>query len=398
MKNPYRSTMYACFTGYVVQAIVNNFIPLLFVTFQQSYGISLSRITFLITFNFGVQLAVDLLSAGLIDRIGYRASVLAAHLFSAAGLFFLAILPQILPDPFAGLLISVTVYAIGGGLIEVLISPIIEACPFDNKEGIMSLLHSFYCWGHVGVVLISTLFFACFGINHWQILAFLWAVVPLANFFAFCRAPIISLKEERGEGLSVRSLLSLGTFWIMVILMLCAGASEQAVSQWASAFMEKGLGISKAIGDLAGPMTFAVMMGSSRALYSKFSSRLNLQNALMISGLLCLTSYLLIAFCSWPPAGLAGCALCGFSVGILWPGTFSLASARINGGTAMFAFFALAGDLGCSLGPTLVGNVSSLAGGQLRAGILAAICFPAALILGLSLLKKVPSCVSAKAQ
>ena len=261
MKNPYRRTMYACFAGYIVQAIVNNFVPLLFITFQKSYGISLAKITFLITFNFGIQLLVDLLSAGFIDRIGYRASILTAHVCSGAGLLCLAVLPGLLPDPFLGLLISVTIYAVGGGLIEVLVSPIMEACPFDNKKGIMSLLHSFYCWGHVGVVLISTLFFACFGTESWQILAVFWAIIPLANTFIFAGAPIASLKEEAGEDMPVRTLLSMKTFWVMILLMLCAGACEQAVSQWASAFAEKGLGISKTAGDLAGPMTFALLMG-----------------------------------------------------------------------------------------------------------------------------------------
>lgn len=383
MKNPYRRTMYACFAGYIVQAIVNNFVPLLFITFQKSYGISLAKITFLITFNFGIQLLVDLLSAGFIDRIGYRASILTAHVCSGAGLLCLAVLPGLLPDPFLGLLISVTIYAVGGGLIEVLVSPIMEACPFDNKKGIMSLLHSFYCWGHVGVVLISTLFFACFGTESWQILAIFWAIIPLANTFIFAGAPIASLKEEAGENMPVRTLLSMKTFWVMILLMLCAGACEQAVSQWASAFAEKGLGISKTAGDLAGPMTFALLMGSSRALYSRLSQKLDLLTALMGSGLLCLFSYLLITLAPWAPVQLLGCALCGFSVGILWPGTFSLASERLRGGTAMFALFALAGDLGCSLGPTLVGSVSGMAGDELQAGILAAVCFPVLLLLGL---------------
>ena len=383
MKNPYRRTMYACFAGYIVQAIVNNFVPLLFITFQKSYGISLAKITFLITFNFGIQLLVDLLSAGFIDRIGYRASILTAHVCSGAGLLCLAVLPGLLPDPFLGLLISVTIYAVGGGLIEVLVSPIMEACPFDNKKGIMSLLHSFYCWGHVGVVLISTLFFACFGTESWQILAVFWAIIPLANTFIFAGAPIASLKQEAGEVMPVRILLSMKTFWVMILLMLCAGACEQAVSQWASAFAEKGLGISKTAGDLAGPMTFALLMGSSRALYSRLSQKLDLLTALMGSGLLCLFSYLLITLAPWAPVQLLGCALCGFSVGILWPGTFSLASERLRGGTAMFALFALAGDLGCSLGPTLVGSVSGMAGDELQAGILAAVCFPVLLLLGL---------------
>ncbi|MCD8155199.1 MAG: MFS transporter [Clostridiales bacterium] len=389
MKFTYKHTMYACFIGYIVQAVVNNFAPLLFLTFHSTYGIPISRITFLVTFNFGLQLVVDLLSAGFVDRIGYRTAALAAHVLSAAGLLCLAILPELLPDPFVGLLISVMVYALGGGLLEVLISPIVEACPNDNKEGAMSILHSFYCWGHVGVVLISTLFFAVFGIANWKIMAALWAVIPAVNAFLFAKVPIASLMEEGEKGLSTKELLSLKTFWLLAVLMVCAGASEQAVSQWASTFAEQSLGISKTIGDLAGPMLFAITMGTSRALYGKYSERLNLSCAILGSSLLCVASYLLISLSPWSVLGFAGCALCGFSVGILWPGTFSMAALKIHGGgTAMFAFYALAGDLGCSLGPTVVGRVSAAAGDNLKTGILTAIVFPALLVFGVLLLRK----------
>ena len=389
MKLTYRHTMYACFAGYVVQAIINNFVPLLFVTFQQTYHLPLSQITALITFNFGIQLLVDLLSAGFIDRIGYRASILLAHGMSVLGLAGIVVLPSLLPDPFSGLLLSVMIYALGGGLLEVLVSPIVEACPFDHKEAAMSLLHSFYCWGHVAVVLFSTLFFTLFGIENWRIMALIWALVPAVNFLLFTQVPISSLQEEGEGGLSLKNLLATPVFWVMMVLMLCAGACEQAVSQWASTFAETALGVSKTLGDLTGPMTFAIMMGSSRVLYSRCSNQLPLAAALAGSGLLCLCSYLLIVLSPWPVVGLAGCALCGFSVGVLWPGTFSLASLKIRGGgTLMFALFALAGDLGCSLGPTVVGRVSAAAGNNLKAGILSAVIFPCLLLAGVFLLSK----------
>lgn len=383
MKNNFQKTMYACFAGYIVQAIVNNFVPLLFLTFEKSYHIPLSQITMLITFNFGIQLLVDLLSAGFVDRIGYRVSIVLAHVFSAAGLIGLVILPEILPNAFVGLLLAVVVYAIGGGLIEVLISPIVESCPSDNKEKAMSLLHSFYCWGHVAVVLFSTLFFKLCGIDHWKVMALIWAALPIINGLVFCKVPIASLIEEGETGMTLGELCRNKIFWILMLMMLCAGASEQAVSQWASTFAEKSLGVSKAIGDLAGPMAFAILMGSARAFYGKFGDKIDLDKFMVGSGLLCIGSYLLISLSPLPQLSLLGCAICGLSVGIMWPGSFSKASAVMrNGGTAMFALLALGGDLGCSGGPTLVGYVSSMFSEDLKRGILAAIVFPVLLIAG----------------
>lgn len=389
MRQNYQKTMYACFIGYIVQAVVNNFVPLLFVTFQKSYGISMSRITFLITINFCIQLAVDLISAGFVDKIGYRASVILAHVCAAAGLLGLTILPDLFSDPYWGIVLSVGIYAVGGGLIEVLISPILEACPTDNKEKAMSLLHSFYCWGHVGVVLVSTVFFALFGIKHWKILTVLWVLIPVCNILLFAKAPIYSLHEEGEKGLTLKQLFSRKLFWVFLLMMLCAGASEQAVSQWASTFAEQGLGVTKTVGDLAGPMAFALLMGTARLIYGKYGDRLNLDRFIGGSCLLCMASYLCIVFVPVPLAGLLGCAVCGFSVGILWPGTFSKASAGIRGGgTAMFAMLALAGDVGCSGGPTLAGLVSSAFGNDLHKGILAAIIFPMLLLVSLFLAKR----------
>ena len=388
-KNNYQLPMYACFLGYIVQAIVNNFLPLLFVTFQKTYSIPLTQITLLITLNFGIQLVIDMLSAGFVDKIGYRDSAIIAHVCSAAGLVLLTVLPEAFPDPFAGILIAVFIYAIGGGLIEVLISPILEACPTDNKEKAMSLLHSFYCWGHVGVVLISTLFFTLFGIENWKILAVCWAVVPAVNIILFAKAPIYSLHEEGETGLTLKQLFTRKIFWVMMLMMLCAGASEQAVSQWASTFAEQGLGVSKTIGDLAGPMSFAALMGLSRLLYGKFGDKLDLDKFMRMSCLLCIAAYLCISLVPLPAVGLVGCAVCGFSVGIMWPGTFSKASAAVKGGgTALFAMLALAGDVGCSGGPTLAGFISGCFNGELRAGILAAIVFPVLLLIGIQLAKK----------
>lgn len=388
MQNKYQKTMYACFTGYVVQAIVNNFVPLLFLTFENTYQVPLSQITMLITINFGIQLLVDLLSARFVDRIGYRAAIILAHIFSGVGMLGLVILPELLPSAFAGLLLAVVIYALGGGLIEVLISPIMESCPTKNKEKAMSLLHSFYCWGHVGVVLISTLFFKIFGIENWKVLTCIWVVIPVINAAIFYKAPIAPLVEEGEEGWSMIDLCKSRIFWVLMLMMLCAGASEQSVSQWASTFAEKGLGVSKMAGDLAGPMAFAIFMGSARAFYGKFGDRINLDKFMLGSSILCVLSYLCISLAPFPFLSLMGCAVCGLSVGIMWPGGYSKAAALLrNGGTAMFALLALAGDLGCLGGPTLVGYVSSAASDNLKTGILSAIIFPLLLILGIILLK-----------
>lgn len=384
MKNQYNKTITACFIGYIVQAIVNNFVPLLFLTFHSSYGISLSKITLLVTFNFGVQLLVDLLSIGFIDRIGYRVSMVLAHFFAAAGLAALTVLPEVLPDPFVGILLSVMIYAVGGGLLEVLLSPVVEACPSGNKEAAMSMLHAFYCWGHVGVVLISTLFFQICGTSSWKILALFWALIPLANMFVFTKVPIATLTPEGESGMNLGELFSNRLFWVLVLMMVCSGASEQAVSQWASVFAEMGLGISKTLGDLAGPMAFAILMGISRAFYGKFGERLNLDRFMAGSSILCIASYLTIVFVPVPAVSLIACAICGLSVGIMWPGTFSKAAASLPaGGTAMFALLALGGDLGCSGGPTLVGMISGAMDDNLKAGILFAVIFPVLLLAGI---------------
>lgn len=386
MEQKYQRTVYACFVGYIVQAIVNNFVPLLFLTFHDSFGIPLIQITFLVTLNFGVQLLVDLLSVAFVDRIGYRLSLMIAHGCAALGLLLLAFLPDALPNPYVGILLSVVLYAIGGGLLEVLVSPVMESCPTSNKEAAMSLLHSFYCWGHVGVVLISTAFFTLFGISRWRMIACLWSVIPLANLFVFSRVPIASLIKEGETGMTLTQLFKNKLFWILMLLMICAGACEQAVSQWASTFAEQGLGVSKTLGDLMGPMLFAILMGTSRAIYGKLGDKLPLEKCIFGCALLCLGSYLVISLCPIPAMSLLACGICGFSVGIFWPGTFSMASAALpRGGTALFALLALGGDVGCSGGPTYVGAISSILGGDLKKGILLAVVFPILMLVGLAL-------------
>ena len=387
IRNSYNHTIYASFTSFIVQAIINNFLPLLFITFQSKYNISFDRIVVLISFNFITQLLVDILAIKLADKIGYRICIVAAHIFAGVGLISLAVLPGLFSDPLIGLIISVMLYAVGGGLIEVIASPIVEACPTDNKEGAMSLLHSFYCWGQAGVVLFSTLFFVIFGIDHWRYVALIWAMIPLANAIYFSLVPINTLHGDE-EPIKVRKFAGNRIFWLMILLMFCAGACELSISQWASAFAEAGLGVTKTIGDLAGPCTFAVLMGISRVFFAKHSEKLDLKNYMLICAGLCLISYLLASLSTSAIIGLLGCALCGFAVGIMWPGTYSLSAAGIKGGsTSMFALLALAGDLGCFAGPSVVGAVTGAVGGNMKMGILAAAIFPVIMIIGLFIFK-----------
>lgn len=413
IRKSYHHTIYASYLGYITQAIVNNFAPLLFLTFMAEFDLTLERITLITTVNFLVQLAVDAISAKVVDQIGYRPCIMAAHFCSAVGLIGLAVLPSVM-SPMAGIMTAVVLYAIGGGIIEVLISPIVEACPTDEvspsgltiesdcpqspsvaptrprrhvrvgtiKESAMSLLHSFYCWGHAGLVLLSTAFFAVFGMENWRVLACIWALVPLINIAYFALVPIYPIVADKQQQMSIRDLFRRPVFWLLMAMMVCAGASEQGMSQWASAFAEKGLGISKAIGDLLGPCAFAVTMGTARALYGKFAERLPLRAFMAMSSALCIVCYLAASLCASPVLGLIGCALCGFSVGIFWPGTFSIAAKLLpGGGTAMYALMALGGDLGCSGGPTTVGLMSGLMGGNMHLGLLTAIVFPIGMLV-----------------
>ncbi len=385
----YKHTIFACYAGYIVQALIINYVPLLYVTFQSQFGVSLSRITLLTTICFGVQIFTDLLASKFVDKVGYRFCAVAAHIFSALGLFSLAVLPGLI-DPTAGLIVSACLYAMGGGLIEVVVSPVVEACPTKKKEASMGLLHSFYCWGSVFVILVSTLLFAVVGISHWKLIACLWAVLPLANAVFFCFVPLYSLPQSADERPSTfRSLAKNRAFWVLFILMLCAGATEVSVTQWASAFAEDSLGISKTLGDLAGPMAFAVLMGICRVFYAKSLQKVSLRKFLIVSAAGCICAYLLIALPPLPVLNLLGCALCGFFVGILWPGTFSTAAKTLPyGGTMLFALLALAGDLGCTAGPTLVGFVSGFFGDNLQIGLLSAIIFPVLALATVFLLPK----------
>lgn len=385
----YRKTLISCYLGFITQAIAANFAPLLFLTFHNGYGIPFGKIALISSVFFVTQLIIDVLCARFADKIGYRKCVIGSQVFSALGLIGLAFLPELLPNPFSGIIISTVIYAMGSGLTEVLVSPIVEACPFEHKEAAMSLLHSFYCWGSVGVILISTLFFTVFGIENWKWLSCIWAIIPLVNVYNFSVCPIAHPVED-GEGMRIRDLLRVPLFWLAILLMVCAGASELSMAQWASAFAESALGLTKSVGDIAGPCMFAVTMGISRTLYGKYGEKLDLMKFMIGSALLCLICYITASLSGIPVIGLLGCIMCGFSVGIMWPGSISICSGKIpTGGTAMFALLAMAGDLGGALGPAIVGNITQNAGNDMQKGMLAGFAFPLILMISLLLLNRV---------
>lgn len=388
MDRRYKRTLWACYIGYITQAIVVNLAPLLFVIFQQTFAITLGQIGFLVTYNFCVQILVDLLGARYVDRLGYKRCVILAHAFCALGLVSLGLLPGLLPNPYLGLLLATSLYATGGGMLELVISPTVEALPTEGKAAAMSLLHSFYCWGQALVVILTTLLLRWAENESWRYIPMLWALIPLANICLFAVSPVRELSEN-GPTMPMGTLLKKRIFWLLALLMLCSGASELAMGQWSSFFAERGLGVDKTLGDLLGPCLFAVLMGISRWFYGTRGERIPLKKFIVLSSCLCVDSYLMAAKAPWPVLSLLGCGLCGLSVGILWPGVFSLAAeACPQGGTAMFALLAMAGDMGCAAGPSVVGLVSDWFGGELRAGLLAATVFPVVLVAGIRMLHK----------
>lgn len=394
-KLSYRSTMLACYNGYITQAITINLAPLLYLCFQREFSLSLGQISFLIACNFSTQLCVDFFASVFSERINLRFFAVLAHLLAVVGLFGLSVFPLLMP-PYVGLLLAVGLLGVGGGFTEVMISPLLEACPTTEKSGNMSLLHSFYSWGQAGVVLLSGIYFHFLGVDAvWRYLPWIWAIIPLLGAIAFCFVPIYTLPRAEELGTDRRCILFSKRFLCFILMMFCAGASEMTMSQWASGFAESALGLDKALGDLLGPCLFAVMMGGARVLYGRFSARVNLDAVMLGCCFLCIGSYLLAAVAMLPLLAFAGCALCGFSVGIFWPGILSSASGRLpGGGIPMFALLALAGDLGCLLGPSLAGWIAEVFGGNLRTAFLFAILFPLINVFFLgALVRKKKECV-----
>lgn len=395
MNKKYTSTKIACYTGYFVQAIINNLAPLFYVIFQEEFGINYTKISWLIMLNFVTQLAVDIASVKVIAKLGYRTSIVLAHVFSAVGLFLLGNLPRAMDNHYLGLIIPIIIYAIGSGLIEVLVSPIVEGLPLENKSGEMSLLHSFYCWGQMSVVLFTTIAIRFVGGENWVYAPMLWAIIPFINMFAFMRVPIFPPVPEGKDEMKVGELFRSGTFILLCVLMLCSGASELAMSQWASTFAEKSLGVDKLTGDLLGPCLFALLMASARVAFGLLGDKIGIKKVLAFSAALCVAAYLTATLSKAPIASLIGCGLCGLSVATMWPGVFSFAAKIFpRGGTALFAMLAVFGDFGCAFGPWLAGVVSdgvrasSLTFDPLKFGLLSSVIFPLTMLVAIRALSR----------
>lgn len=398
MQRTFKSTKIACYIGYFVQAIINNLSPILFIIYSEEFGISLSAIGALILINFFSQAIMDVVSVKIVDRIGYKKIILTSHACAAIGLFLLGVLPLLFPEnAFPFLAIATTISALGSGMIEVTISPIVDSIPSDRKEAEMSLLHSFYCWGQMAVVAFSTIFIRVFGNRFWFLLPMLWALVPLFNFINFMTVPFMpTLKEE--EKTPIKELLSSAAFRIAMVLMLCGGASELAMSQWSSYFAEAGLGVSKVMGDLLGPCMFAILMGCGRLFFGIYGHKIDLKKTMLCLGILCTVCYGITGLSKNPMLALLGCALAGLATSLFWPGTFSIVSGLYpKGGASMFGLLAIMGDLGCSTGPFLVSLISSAAqhqnvmlsdGSALKFGFTVAMLFPATVAVSLLLLMK----------
>ncbi|MCQ2069739.1 MAG: MFS transporter [archaeon] len=377
VRDDYRHTFNACYITYVIQAALVTLAPLLFVTFSEEFSLGLDEITLLTTLNFGIQLVFDIISTKVIDRVGFRSAMIVSHILVSTGLVTMAFAPYVLDSPYMGLVLGTLVYGAGGGISEVVVNPIVVSCPVEDRSKALTILHSFFCWGQAIVVVLCTLFFVLFGTAQWSVMLCLWAVLPIANTAYVSLVPMADGKVSGNDGNRINGLLKLKVFWLFVVLMLCGGAAEHAMGQWASAFAEETLGISKTAGDLVGLGLFAVFMAVARTIYGKSGEGTDLYRYMLLSTLMCIVCLAVAAFSPYPWLALAGCALCGFATGIYWPGTLGMSSTAIPmGGTAMFALLSLAGDVGCSTGPTVVGFAADLGGGSLAFGLATAIVFP----------------------
>ena len=395
MNKNYIPTKIACYTGYFVQAIINNLAPLFYVIFQEEFGINYTKISWLIMLNFITQLFVDILSVKVIEKLGYRISIVFAHVFSAVGLFLLGTLPRMMDNHYLGIVIPIIIYAIGSGLIEVLVSPIIEGLPLQNKSGEMSLLHSFYCWGQMSVVLLTTIAIKLTGGENWVYAPMLWAIIPFINMFAFMKVPIFPPVPDGEDEMKTGELFRKPIFILLALLMLCSGASELTMAQWASTFAEKSLGVDKLTGDLLGPCLFALLMALGRVGFGLFGDKIDIRKVLSLSAAMCVAAYMLATLSKNPIASLIGCGLCGLSVATMWPGVFSFAAKLFpRGGTPLFAMLAVFGDLGCATGPWLAGVVSDMVRetpisfDPLKFGILAMAVFPVTMIITIAVIAR----------
>lgn len=365
MKKEFRLTLMAARMGFFTQALVNNLAPVFFVLFRVLYGFSYLQVGILAALNFTLQLFADITSPNLISRFGYRKCAMTAQALCAVGLILMPGLCILTGGVYISFIIPVLIYSYGAGMIEVLASPIVEAIPDLPENTKMSMLHSFYSWGQMTCVALTTLALHFIGYERWFLIPVLWSAIPIFGIILFSRARLdmadMAEKEsEKGGRLFCRS------FVLMLIIMTCAGASEIAMSEWSSLFAEEALGVSKVAGDLFGPCMFALFMGMGRMCHAKFGERLNLSRLIKACSLLCVICYVGAALLRPAAASLIFCALTGLSVSLMWPGALSLAAARNNGGARMYGLLAAFGDIGCIIGPVVTSSVSEFADGNER--------------------------------
>lgn len=379
LEKKYLPTKLAGYVGFIVQAIVNNFLPILFIVFQDVYGLGYEKLGRLIVINFATQMFIDFITPKIIHKLGYRRAAFLCQFTACVGLCLMAVLPRFMSNTYLAIIISIVFYATGSGLMEVILSPMIEMLPTGNKSGNMAVLHSFYCWGQTVVVPLTTLMVFIFGRENWTYIPLVWAVVPFVNMFTFLRVPIVEPDSEEKQS-TFLELARTPKFVVYMVMMLCAGASEIAMSQWSSLFVEQALGVSKAIGDIVGPCLFALFMALGRVIYASLSKKVSFTRLLIWLNLLCFICYVMVALCHIAVLSLVFCALCGLSVSISWPGIYS-AGARTfkTGGAVMFSAFAMCGDTGCALGPGLVGLVAEYT--NLNVGFLVAAVFPLIMVI-----------------
>ena len=393
-KVSYKSTVIACYTGYFSQAIVVNLVPIIFIPLRERFGFSYSQLGLLILINFVTQILIDISLSKAADKYGLRIFAVVSHFLCVAGFLLFAFTPYFFAgQEFLGYMVSSVVFSAGGGLLEILLNPIIDAIPAKQKDRAMILLHSFYAWGQAAVVIITTLLLF-FGVNL-TVIILLWAAIPFVNGFIFSKVPIAE-KENKENIIKIRQLIKNPIFIIAFIAILFGSASEATMAQWASSFMQKGLGLPKITGDILGICGFAVMLGTGRALYGFYAKKVRLNKILIYSSFAAVICYFVVAVSPFDFLSIAACAVSGLCVSLMWPGTLVIASERLPlAGASMFALLSAGGDIGAAAAPFATGNtidffISRLGNEQsgLRLGILLSGLFPLAALIFFAKLKK----------
>lgn len=356
----YQLTTISCFVGIFCQAVSSNITAILFIPLMTLYGLSYVHLGLLVGINFTTQVLVDIIASRLVDRYGFRVFVLPSDILAVIGLVLFGLTPVLFDNILTGLVFSTIIFSASCGLQEVMLSPIVNAIPHNDKGPAMALMHSFYAWGQVATIIITTLFLFFFGIENWQVIVFLWALVPLVNFFMFLAAPFPGVIHEN-QRMTMRDLI-LKPFYLVALLAIMGGAATELVmNQWSSTFSEKVLELPKVTGDILGMCGFAVFLGLGRVLYGRYGSKINMNNVLVGSAAAAVVCYIAVAISPLPAISLAACAVCGLAASLLWPGTLVITAEKYPlAGAWIFAILAAAGDIGAASGPFAAGVITDL--------------------------------------